>query len=70
MMKYNYSQFASEKQLYEFVKEFYIDDLANSESSTSRYDCTSEKYNIDIELSTSVKVLIAILLFSYPMLWV
>jgi len=50
MMKYNYSQFASEKQLYEFVKEFYIDDLTNSESSTSRYDCTSEKYNIDIEL--------------------
>jgi len=42
MMKYNYSQFASEKQLYEFVKEFYIDDLANSESSTSRYDCIGE----------------------------
>ena len=49
-MIYEYKQIASEQQLYEFVKDNFINDLQPSETSTSRYDCFSERYQMDIEL--------------------
>ena len=49
-MIYEYKQIASEQQLFEFVKDNFINDLQPSETSTSRYDCFSEKYQMDIEL--------------------
>ena len=49
-MIYEYKQFASEQQLYDFIQEYFIVDLKPSETSTSRYDCYSKRYKLDIEL--------------------
>ena len=40
----------SEKQLYHFLKEKFISDLQKTKFATSRYDCFSTQYNLDIEL--------------------
>ncbi len=49
-MTYDYKQFANEQQLFDFIKDNFINDLNPSEYSTSRYDCFSERYQMDIEL--------------------
>ena len=49
-MIYEYNQFANEQQLYDFIKTYFIKDLQPSETSTSRYDCFSDRYQMDIEL--------------------
>lgn len=49
-MTYDYKQFANEQQLFDFIKDNFIKDLHPSEYSTSRYDCFSERYQMDIEL--------------------
>ena len=39
-----------EKQLYQILKEKYLEDLAESDDQYSRYDCYSLRHNLDIEL--------------------
>ena len=43
-------QIKSEKQLYHFLKQNFIIDLEKTTLTTSRYDCFSTQYNLDIEL--------------------
>ena len=45
-----YSVPTKESELFTFVKENFIKDLAMSEVKYSRYDCYSLAYNMDIEL--------------------
>jgi hypothetical protein len=40
----------SENDLFNWIKKNFIKDLKPSEKPTSRYDCFSEQYNLDIEL--------------------
>tara|TARA_R110000824_G_scaffold157037_2_gene330449 strand:- start:589 stop:1011 length:423 start_codon:yes stop_codon:yes gene_type:complete len=40
----------SEKQLFSFIQERFILDLQPTVSKTSRYDCFSESFKMDIEL--------------------
>lgn len=49
-MIYEYTQFRSEQQLFDFIKEFFIEDLEPSNNPTSRYDCYSSKFKSHIEL--------------------
>jgi len=49
-MTYEYSQFVTEKQLFEFIKEHFVCDLTPPLTKTERYDGYSEMYNMHIEL--------------------
>ena len=49
-MIYEYTEFRSEQQLFDFIKKFFIEDLESSENPTSRYDCYSPKFKSHIEL--------------------
>lgn len=49
-MTSNYQGFSREEELYQFLKQNFIPDLCESEHATSRYDCFSKEYNLDIEL--------------------
>jgi len=49
-MTYDYSQFANEQQLFDFIKDNFRSDLISSDNPTSRYDCYSEKFKSHIEL--------------------
>lgn len=49
-MIYEYEQFANEKQLFDFIKKYFIKDLKPTTLSNSRYDCYSPKYEMDVEL--------------------
>lgn len=40
----------SESELFSFIKNNYLSDLAESECKMSRYDCYSERHSLDIEL--------------------
>lgn len=40
----------NEKELFDFLKSQHIPDLEPSEHPTSRYDCYSDMYELDIEL--------------------
>ena len=40
----------TEKGLFNWIKKNFISDLKESEKRTSRYDCFSKEYNLDIEL--------------------
>lgn len=40
----------TEKGLFNWIKKNFISDLKESEKATSRYDCFSNRYNLDIEL--------------------
>ena len=40
----------TENELYNWIKKNFIEDLKESEKRTSRYDCFSKEYNLDIEL--------------------
>ncbi len=48
-MTYKYTQFYSEKQLYNFLKTHFIDDLIPTAKS-ARFDCYSKKYKLNVEL--------------------
>ena len=39
-----------ESELFDFLKQNYIEDLTLSEDKFSRWDCTSERYKYRIEL--------------------
>lgn len=49
-MIYEYSQFASEQQLFDFIKKYFIKDLLPTRKSAARYDCYSQNYKMDVEL--------------------
>jgi len=49
-MTYEYEEIANEQQLFNFINKHFIKDLKPSELPTSRFDCYSEKYKLDIEL--------------------
>lgn len=49
-MMYDYTQFASEQELFDFIKEHFIKDLEPSNDPTSRYDCYSSDFKSHIEL--------------------
>ena len=49
-MMYEYTPFAKEHQLFEFIKKYFIEDLVSSKNPTSRYDCYSSKFKSHIEL--------------------
>ena len=49
-MIYEYSQFASEQQLFDFIKKYFIKDLLPTKKSAARYDCYSQNYKMDVEL--------------------
>ena len=40
----------TEKGLFNWIKKNFISDLKESEKPTSRHDCFSKRYNLDIEL--------------------
>ena len=40
----------TEKGLFNWIKKNFISDLKESEKPTSRHDCFSKEYNLDIEL--------------------
>ena len=49
-MTYDYQEIANEQQLFDFINKYFIKDLEKSEKTTSRYDCYSDRYKLDIEL--------------------
>lgn len=49
-MTYEYTQFATEGQLFQFIKDNFIPDLIPSDNPTSRYDCYSSTFRSHIEL--------------------
>lgn len=53
-MKYNYTQFNTEKQLFNFLKTNFISDLVQT-SSTARFDCYSNAFKLNIELKCRKK---------------
>lgn len=48
-MKYNYTQFHTENQLFDFLKTNFISDLIQT-SATARFDCYSNAFKLNIEL--------------------
>ncbi len=48
-MKYKYTQFNTEKQLFDFLKTNFIPDLVQT-STTARFDCYSNAFKLNIEL--------------------
>ncbi len=49
-MKYNYSTFIKEKELFDFLKKHFIDDLTKTKATSARFDCFSDKFKLNIEL--------------------
>lgn len=49
-MTYKYNQFATEQQLFNFLKANFISDLKPTKKLTSIHDCYSIEYNLDVEL--------------------
>lgn len=49
-MTYKYQGFYREVELFNFIKDYFISDLHKSKNSVARYDCSSNMFNVDIEL--------------------
>ena len=49
-MKYNYKFFFKEQELFDFLKEYFVEDLEKSDDEMSRHDWLKTAYEMDIEL--------------------